>query len=1173
MQRIDGRFVYAATDLTNYLECRRLTELDALVARDVIVRPSHEDDRAQLIRRKGLEHEARFLEAVRATYGDGVVGIAHPAPHLEALAQAERETRAAIARGAPIIYQATFFDGQFLGHADFLRRIDAPSNFGDWSYEVIDTKLAVVPKPYYLIQLCNYSEHLARLAGTAPLYGYIVLGSGEEVRYRLHDYLAYYRHLKASFLAFVDNPQRLAAPAPLEYPYERRHCAICRWDEACSEKRVVDDHLSRVAWMRRDQIAKFEGAGIASVAALADAPDAARPSGMNPETFSKLRRQAKLQVAGRNNGPVYELLSHLPPMGFGLLPAPSEGDVFFDMEGDPWYAPGRGLEYLFGCWMPDDDPPYRAFWALDRNEEKRGFEELVDFIVERRQRYPAMHVYHYASYEKSRLRTLAQVHCTREDAIDELLRSEVLVDLYAVVRQALAISEESYSLKRLERFYPLERATAVKKGDDSIVMFERWLLDRDEEILRDIEAYNRDDCRSTYLLRQWLLERREEAIASLRIAMPLRPVKAKDAPCHSDFVPGCKSCESARAEALEERRRTDVERRLLGAVAETPQTEAAYRAMSEHDRLTFLLAHLLAYHRREEKPAWWTYYDRCENADQLIEFDREAIGGLQLREDVEPYKHSPTDRKRLVFTYAFPDQLHKMGSGDAHDPRTRSSAGEIVAIDDDLNLVSLKRSGTPDEAHAIRELIPSGPPNTRPLRKALQRIAERFLDGTLAETHPATFDLLAARAPRVRAGALPDANRLQPEPVTADAVSRVVQALDRSYLFVQGPPGSGKSTTGSQVICDLLQRGQRVGVLSTGHKAIHHLLHKVERCMSGRGAAFRGLYKRTKAAGSEFTSELPVAFIESVAQYEAFDNGGYDLAGGTAWLFARVELVGAFDYLFIDEAGQVSLADAIAVSACAKNVVLLGDPSQLAQVSQGKHPLHADDSVLAHVLGDHQTIPPDRGIFLDVSYRMQPGICAFISDAMYEGRLKPSPATALHCVVIGDETRAGLYYMPVEHCDNRSSALEEAERIVSEVQLLFAAGVVDSQEPKRGVPRPLRPRDVIVVTPYNAQRRLIARKLADAGLDVAVGTVDKFQGQEAAIVFYSMATSSGDDVPRDLEFLFERNRFNVAISRARAMSVLVCSPRLLETDCRTPEQMALVNLLCAFTETATRVSS
>lgn len=1153
MQRLDGRLVFSASDLNEYLECKRLSELEGLVARGKLAPPHYEDPQADLLRRKGDEHERAHLWRMHGLYPGQVVEFGRSASGIEAYHAAERQTLDAMRNGVRIIYQATFFDGRFLGHADFLRRVETPSNLGAYGYEVIDTKLGLQARPYYLVQLCNYSEHLERLQGRMPEFGHVVFGNGEARRFRLHDYLAYYRRLKATFLAFAAGElERIDRPS--EYPFERKHCKICPWNGACEQQRRDDDHLSLVAWIRRDQIGKLEEAGITRVRDLADASEQQRPTGMNEETFEKLRRQASLQVRGRASAkPIYEILPHDPGLGFELLPAPATGDVFFDMEGDPLFEPCRSLEYLFGCWLPDDAQKFRAFWGVERNEEKRAFEAFVDFVAARRRQYPALHIYHYAGYEKDALRRLAQQHCTRENEVDDLLRCEVLVDLFAVVRRALAISEERYGLKNLERFYDLARDTVVKKGDASIVMFERWLLERDRNILDDIEQYNRDDCRSTYLLREWLLERRSEAIAAFGVDLPLRPLKPRDEPCHPEFVDSCNKCVKRRNDEREEARRSDLERSLLANVV-PPHSEEEYELMAADRRLRYLLANLLAYHRREEKPAWWTYFDRCDNVDRLEEFDREAIAGLTLRAEISPRE----DKRSFVYTYAFPDQLYKMAPGDnAVNPRTRSGSGTIVAIDEDRGILELKMAATIESARDVRELIPSGPPSSKVQRQALARIGTAYLAGSLAEAHPATYDLLSNRDPRVNGMKV-----LQPKDVTVESVSAVVATLDNSYLFVQGPPGSGKSTIGSQVICDLLARGKRVAVTSTSHKAIHNLMHKIEQCMAARGGRLRGRYKHSKTtAGSVFLSALEAPFIESVDSNQPFDGDDYQLAGGTGWLFAREELAAKFDYLFIDEAGQVSLADTLANSLCAKNVVLLGDPSQLAQVSQGSHPLHVGDSILQHLLGSNQTVSEDRGIFLDVSYRMQPEICAFISEAMYDKRLRAADCTRAHCVMTPAQDFAGLYFVPVVHAGNSSSSNEEANEIVRRIALLREQDtVIDSQPVDR---------DIIVVTPYNAQRRLISKRLSEAAIaDVPVGTVDKFQGQEAAVVFYSMATSSGEDVPRNVEFLFESNRFNVAISRARAASFLVCSPRLLDIRCRTPEEMALANLLCEFAERA-----
>jgi predicted RecB family nuclease len=1157
MQQIEGRFVYAASDLNNFLECEHLTALDRLVALGRKAAPERDDPQAELLARKGDEHEKRYLETLRDSRASGVTEFLRPQDRSFAgFEAAQQETIAAMERGDALIYQATFFDGVFLGHPDFLRRIDVPCERWGWSYEVIDTKLALNTKPYFIIQLCNYSEHLARIQGTMPEYGYIVLGNGEEKRYRLNDYSAYYRHLKKRFTSAMASPSNHEAQT---YPHKCSHCQTCKWSKVCETQRKDDDHLSLVARMRRDQIGKLECSGVQTVVDLAAARDEQRPSGLNPQTFEKLRRQATLQVRGRTEGPIYEILEHAPWEGFGLLPKPDAGDVFFDMEGDPLYEPARSLEYLFGVWLCDGT--YTAFWALTRTEEKRAFEQFIDFVMQRRRRYPDMHVYHYADYERAALRRLAQMHATREAEVDDLLRGEVLVDLYAVVRQALVISEDSYSIKRLEQFYNFKRETEVRKGDDSIVMFEQWLSDKTQRrILEDIERYNEDDCRSTLLLRDWLLERRSEAIATSGVNIAFHEPKLACHPQASTGVEqGCRKCADRAKAEREAAATTDLQRQLLDGIL-TPQSDEEYALMTEDHRARYLLANLLAYHRREDKPVWWAFFDRCENVDTLLEFDKDAIAGLQFCDDEPVVKEAYS----WLYTYTFPDQHYKLAAGDTvHDPDTGKFAGTIFALDDDANRLTLKSTWPLEDARRLRALIPGGPRNTDAQKASLARIAQQYLDGTIA---PATFDLLLARDPRLTPsndGEHVEPPNLQPPVVTPEAITAVAKTLDNSYLFIQGPPGTGKTWNGSRVICDLLKAGKRVGVMSRGHKAMHHLLHNVEECAKERDFSFRGLYKHSDG-DSEYVSKLAQPLVTSHLKNEPFENEVYDLAAGTAWLFSREALTGQFDYLFIDEAGQVSLADTIAVSAAAKNIVLLGDPLQLAQVSQGTHPLHAGASVPEHLLGDAQTVPENRGIFLDTSRRMHPEICAFISEMTYGRRLHSGDKTLRQSIHTPGFSGAGLRYIAIAHDGNSRESIEEAHRVVAEVALLLRGTVTDEE----GGTRSMHPDDIIIVTPYNAQRRPITSLLREAAIDVRVGTVDKFQGQEAFVVFYSMATSSGAEIPRDIRFLFDPNRFNVAISRARATTVVISSPRLLDAPCKSSEQMALVNLLCRYTECA-----
>lgn len=1139
VQRIDGHFIYSASDLNNFIECRHLTQLESAVARGEQARPPEKDPMTLLIAQKGMEHEQRYLDGL-IELGVAVEIFHAPSDQsMAALEDAERRTVAAMEHGAEHIYQATFFDGTFVGHADFLRRVDKPCARWSWSYEVIDTKLALTPKPYFLIQLCNYSEHLERLQGTPPEFGSIILGSGEERRFYLNDYLAYCRHVKAAFLESMQNGRD-------SYPLECAHCAICPWNMQCERQRDRDDHLSIVAGIRRDQIAKLETAGIATLAQLAQARDDQKPPKMPESTFAHLRAQAMQQhrhrEAKRNGDGTQHFYSFRPrhneASGFAKLPAPAPGDMFFDIEGDPLYRPDRGLEYLWGIYLPDEDQ-YKVFWATDPSQERSAFEQVVDFICERRKRYPNAHVYHYAPYEISTLKRLMGRFASREREVDDFLRQGVFVDLFHVVRQALWISQPSYSIKKLEAFYGFERETQVKGGDDSIVMFESWLVAREDAILEDIRAYNEDDCRSTYHLREWLRGVRDELNAILPEPIPWRP--------------------DPEVAAAEDSSRTELETALLDAVP-APDSLAQFRGWDESLRGRWLLGNLLQFHRREVKPEWWQYFDRCANPDDLQDMDDEALGGLSLRSDFAPYKDSESDRN-LVYTYEFPAQEYRLPHN-PHNPDTGKSAGEIIDIDRHSRLLKIKLAKAIDPA-SLRALIPTNPLPQNKKRAAMERIAQAFMDNALAKQWPATRDLLLSRKPQLRSG-----GSIQPSSVTKESVSNAIQSLDKSYLFIQGPPGSGKTTFGASAIVDLLQNGKRVGIAAHTHKAVHNLLRKVEQVAAERHFVFSGCHKESASTeGSAYEAYAAWPMVASSDDIKALTAETCRLAAGTTYAWADQSLVDQFDYIFIDEAGQVALADALICSIAAKNTVLLGDPLQLPQVTKGSHPIGADRSILEHLLGDYETVPKDRGLFLDVSYRLQPQICEFLSDAIYEGRLRNDPSTDLNLIDSPGLSGSGLVYTPVIHDGNGRRSDEEAERIRDEIEKLLGGTVTI----KGDAPRPLTQSDILVVTPYNLQRVRIMELLEAAGYgDVRVGTVDKFQGQEAPAVLYSMATSSSQTLPRDAAFLFDKNRFNVAISRAQCLAVILCNPQLLDTKCRNPEQMAMVNLLCAYVERATK---
>jgi predicted RecB family nuclease len=1048
--------------LTEWLACPHAAALALRVRRGELVEPVVDDPQAELVYRKGLEHEARYLRSLRDA-GRAIVEIDFDDRDWE---RAARETDEAIRGGADVVFQACLVDGDWRGFADFVERQP------DGTYEVVDTKLARHPKPGHLFQLCFYSAVVGRIQGRAPARMHLVLGDETRATFATRNYDAYYRRIRDRFVGFATAGGRDTEPYPVE------HCGICVWRERCEAEWQERDHLSLVAGIRRNQVERLRASGITTLEQLAESAPTTQIARIADDTFAVLRDQAALQLHHRRTGE--HELTHLDPAeqrGFQLMPPPSPGDVYYDIEGDPFYSSRGSLEYLHG--VAYDDSRFEAFWATTDEEEKRAFEDLVDFLTARRERFPDMHVYHYANYERAALQRLMQKHGTRENEVDDLLRNHVLVDLYQVVRQALRISLPSYSLKKVETLYFSERETDVVGGDESTVVFEQFLESGDRSLLDAIEAYNRDDCLSTLQLHRWLLD--------------LRP-----------GLPWAKPPE-VREQSEEGKERATERERVQARLRESGQT---------------LLADLLDFHRRDQKPAWWDYFRRRGMDERELVEDSEAIGGIDYGGTFEEAKQSN------VYDLTFPPQEFKVGS-EAIDPATERKPGTILAIRDD-GTIRLKRGKRRHDEPFPRALVPPKPLATWEQQDALVRLARD------PDAYPAARDIYSRARPRARLDG---------------SVTEAALSLDGSYLFVQGPPGTGKTWLGARAAIALMQAGKRVGIAAQSHKAIHKFLDDVVAQVGG--CEVRGVKKSSDFEGAQY---LGSDLIENEKDASTVAAGDHRLVAGTSFLFARPDM--NVDVLFIDEAGQVSLADALAMATSATSVVLLGDPNQLPQVSQGAQPKEVRASVLEHLLGDGVTVPPDRGLFLERTWRLRPELCDFVSSEFYEGRLEPEDVARHRSLAAGN----GLRFVEVEHAGNRQRAPEEAEWIGGEIRRLLGTGFTD----EHGT-RALRPQDILVVAPYNMQVRCLRAAVPEG---VPVGTVDKFQGQQAPVVFFSMTSSSGEDVPRGLEFLFSRNRFNVAISRAQCLAYVVASPSLLVADARTPEQMRLLNTVCRFAESA-----
>jgi predicted RecB family nuclease len=1106
--------IYSASDLAAAARCEYalLCDFDARLgwAPGIVV----EDELLARTAALGDQHERRRLEQLREEFTDAVVVIGRPAYTVAGFTAAAAATQRAIANNAAVVYQATMFDGRFVGFADFLVR-------DGQQYRVSDTKLARSEMVTALLQIAAYADTLSRSGIPVSPEAELVLGNGKAVRYRVDELIPVYLEQRARLQRLLD--EHYAGGTPVRWDDERVHaCFRC---PACEEQVRATDDLLLVAGMRITQRAKLIDAGITTLAELADytGPVAELPG----RTLDKLVAQAKLQVRQRDTGtPQFEVAD---PQPLALLPNPDDGDLFFDFEGDPlWTADGTdwGLEYLFGVLEGGRSGAFHPLWAHDRRDERKALTDFLALVAKRRKRFPNMHIYHYASYEKTALLRLAGRYGVGEDEVDELLRSGTLVDLYPIVRKSIRVGSESVGLKALE---PLYMGSQLRSGEvttaaDSITQYARYCqlrsngqLDEAATVLKEIEDYNLYDCRSTRALRDWLLMRAFESGITPVGAQPVSDGGSIEQP-------------DALAAALDEF--TGV----AEAGARTPEQTAVA-----------LVAAARGYHRREDKPFWWAHFDRLNYpADEWADdTDVFMVSDAAIAVDWDRPPRARKLQRRVQLTgelargalnsevFALYEPPAPPGMTDNPDRRAAGRAGVIEADDWTVPTEVIVVERVPQDGNTFHQLpfaLTPGPPiPTTALRESIQSTAADVAAGLPQLPRTALLDILLRRLPRTRSGAA--------LPRTGEVIEDIAAALldlDSSYVAVHGPPGTGKTYTGAQVIARLVgEHGWRIGVVAQSHAVVENLLD----CAIDAGIdplrVAKKRYDREDVRWQQIAEQEYAGFITGTAGC---------VIGGTAWDFANPTRVppGSLDLLVIDEAGQFCLANTIAVAPAAANLLLLGDPQQLPQVSQGTHPEPVDGSALGWLVEDHRTLPAERGYFLDRTHRMHPAVCAPVSALAYEGRLQSfAEITAARRL---DGYPPGVHVLEVRHEGNSTESPEEADAIVTQIKTLVGSTWTD----ERGS-RPLTAADVLALAPYNAQVVLLRQRLAAARLGaVRVGTVDKFQGAQAPVVFISMTASSVEDIPRGIPFLLNRNRLNVAISRAQYAAVIVRAEALTD---------------------------
>lgn len=1087
--------------------------------------PNGPDKEMEILAQKGIAQEQTILKGFQEV-GKRVVLIPRPS--------ALDVTKEVMKSGADVIYQPLLKDGTFQGYADFLVRVDSTQNPVGYLYEIWDSKLALTPRPSFVLQLCAYSEMLGKLQGSLPRNFVLALGNGEQKTFPLKQFFHLYKHIKKDFLAFHE-------AFDLAVPIHPGDCSFLgNWSDVGEKILEELDHLSLVANITRGQIRKLNQAGIGSVHELAGTDLTYIPK-LPPAVFDRVREQADLQVRSRDlETPLFRVVP--PPSedlrkGFALLPPPSRLDVFFDIEGYPLVE--GGLEYLLGAVTVEDGKTlFHDWWAHDAHQEKTSFESYIDWVHARWREDPTMHIFHYAHYEITAMKRLMGTYATREDKVDDLLRNQVFVDLYKVVRQGLLIGTPSYSLKQVEHLYHDKREGDVVTAEASIIAYHNWIQSgqsqkwEESPILKEIRDYNDEDCVSTYEFARWLWKRQTQE------NIPWVSPFDDDAATKADS-----GIDQEEPSPFELRR---IQRREL---AQRLMDEGA--ALSgEEGRILSLLGQLTEFHWREAKPVFWKRFDRASKTDMELFYDPDCLACLN-RTDEAP---RPEKRSQL-YAYNFdPDQETKIvEKGYCFLAQDLGVKYQVFSLDRENGRIEIKLGNNKPAPPGQMNLIPDEYVSADIIEDRLRDLGQRCLEGKTL--YPALSDLLERQPPRLMTGSF-----LFDETEGLEGILRLARDLNSSTLCIQGPPGAGKTFTGGHIIADLLSMGKRVGITATGHKTILNLMESVQKVLDERGKSFT-LYKvGGPQTGSLFDSGK-MKYLKNNGEISfCLNQLGPFVVGATAWGFSRPEMEQTLDYLFIDEGGQFSLANALAVGRVADNIVLLGDQMQLSQPIQGSHPGDSGLSCLEYLLQGQETIPADLGVFLGETWRMHPDLCGFISQAFYDGRLKSHLGLEKQKILIPESTGVennfpenGILFVPVEHEGNGQASDEEAEIIEQIVQVLLK-GIFRNED---GIESPLGMEDILLVAPYNMQVRKLKRIL---GPTARVGSVDIFQGQEAPVVILSMCSSSREESSRGLEFLCDPHRINVALSRVRSLAIVVGSPSLLKGKFANLKEMELANL-------------
>ncbi len=1046
------------------------------------------------------------------------------------------KTKEAIKKGYDLIHKAHFKYKGWIGEIDFLiKDPNKKTKNGKWRYEVYDTKLSSIPQTDHITQISLYSEWIAtQQDNELPNFMYLILGIkdkekkvnilkiDEEVKqYKTQNYQSYFQNNNANYIKFLESEKKNT------YPERCGFCAMCEWTDVCDKIWLEKDHLNQIAKIRKDQIIKIKDHGIKTLSQFAKLKKTEKIKDLHHRIFQKHLVQAELLIEFKKTKiPQFKVLPLEVERGFNKMPKPSEHDLFFDIEGldkilnsEESEQDKQALEYLFGIYDHDNKKePYKYFWAHNQDEEKEKFIELLEFIDKHLKQYPDSHIYHFNHYEKTALTKLMSKHDTHLEQVNDLLRYGKLVDLLAVVNQGMQVSEREYSLKNLEKFYQYKRKGEIKKANESTDKYLDWIETGEEKLLDEIKLYNREDCESTYFLREWLHPKKPKG--------SLYAIKKEPKP------------ETTKWEKENEELKNDIEKNC------------------EDEEIKQILKDVLGFHKREEMIYWQSIFNRAanKNDEDLID-DAECIGFMEkINEGLGKDGKGKTIK---IFTYKFLKQDFKVQEKDRVINATDGNldtytVGKVLSIDEskkDENIIEISSSKKLPE---ILSIAKGDFYDHKVIIAAIRRFVESVIKGE--KKYKATYEILKKNYPKIKN--IKEGDAIIKEGDFLKESFKTVESMENSYLYFQGPPGVGKTHTAAYIIIELIKKSKKIGITANSHKVIFNLLTKIEE-LAEDNFSFTGYHK----CGSTPDKRFDGKFIKNISDTKKMDmmfkTMGADLFSGTPWCFSRPDCDEKLDYIFVDEAGQLTTADILAISLSAKNVVIIGDQMQLSSPISAVHPGESGKSLPEFLLEGKDTISSDKGIFIDKSRRLHPKLRQFVSENFYDERLKNFDFTEKRKIIFLKKENllpeTGILMVDAKHKDVCRQKSEEEGRLVKDFyNRLFGSTFLDEKNTKKI----MNEEDILVVAPYNVQVNYLKSILPK---EARVGTIDKFQGQQAPATIISMTTSDPESLPRNVDFFFSRNRLNVAISRSQCLSIVIMNKKILEISCKKIEHIHLVN--------------